>query len=87
MISASCSSTDFITDPQGSDSKGPNHTRSRTKYKACPARGRQSASRARPGLLRRGFGYILYSYFIFIMSFIFSNSYFKSQITYDHRTV
>ncbi|MCG6575015.1 hypothetical protein EGM97_09895 [Pseudomonas sp. AF32] len=25
-------------------------------------------------MLRRGFGYILYSYFIFIMSFIFSNS-------------
>ncbi|AUM72122.1 hypothetical protein C0J56_27105 [Pseudomonas fluorescens] len=39
-------------------------------------------------MLRRGFGYILYSYFIFIMSFIFSNSSFsKVKITYDHRTV
>jgi murein DD-endopeptidase MepM/ murein hydrolase activator NlpD len=30
-------------------------------------------------LLRRGFGYILYSYFIFIMSFIFSNSSFQKS--------
>ncbi|QBZ92895.1 hypothetical protein EPZ47_26920 [Pseudomonas viciae] len=30
-------------------------------------------------MLRRGFGYILYSYFIFIMSFIFSNSSFQKS--------
>ncbi|PMY80240.1 hypothetical protein C1X72_15985 [Pseudomonas sp. FW306-2-2C-D06B] len=33
-----------------------------------------------------GFGYILYSYFIFIMSFIFSISLFQSHLTHDQRT-
>ena len=52
LISASCSSTDFITDPQGSDSKGTNHTRSCTNYKFCPAHGHQSADRVSVDLLR-----------------------------------
>ncbi|RAU40889.1 hypothetical protein DBY65_012555 [Pseudomonas sp. RIT412] len=36
---------------------------------------------------RAGFGYILYSYFIFIMSFIFSiSSFFKVKITYERHS-
>ncbi|MCF5439974.1 hypothetical protein GIV92_26570, partial [Pseudomonas syringae] len=64
MISASCSSTDFITAP---NSKGTNLTRSEPNYKFCPAFACESVTDTREGLLRAGFGYILYSYFIFIM--------------------
>src|ERR1700712_4892501 len=65
-------------------SKGNNHTRSPPKYKICPQKDDESGNDPYAGLPQAGFGYILYSYFIFIMSFIFSiSSFFKVKITYE----
>jgi hypothetical protein len=47
--------------------------------KFCPALIGESGRDTRLGLPQAGFGYILYSYFIFIMSFIFSNSSFSKS--------
>jgi hypothetical protein len=87
LISASCSSTDFITDPQGSDSKGTNHTRSAS----ITSFARRTDPICRQGVCRLA-SEMIWLYFIQLFHLhhvihLFQFIFFKVKITYDHRTV
>ncbi|PTT82195.1 hypothetical protein DBR41_14990, partial [Pseudomonas sp. HMWF010] len=63
-----------------STQKGTNHTRSQTNHKFCPPLTHAKIITRQASLPSQRFGYILYSYCIFIISFIyFFFSFFQSQ--------